>query len=88
MTDKIREAFEKTPRNPNDAKLAYDFEYFKLEYQAALSSLEQVATKIDTNQFDCFQVSVDDAKKLRELPGGEHLYMIKDSKEVSNELRI
>lgn len=46
MTDKIREAFEKTSWHPNS------FEIWKAGYQAALSSLEQVAYCVWNNRHE------------------------------------
>lgn len=53
-----------------------------MESRAALATIiaelqkdaEPVATKLETQQFNCFHVSCDDAKRLRELPVGTKLY--------------
>jgi|GEM_PF-5023843 len=37
-----------------------------------------VATKIETAQFDCFQVSFEDSKRLKELPVGAKIYVLKN----------
>lgn len=36
---------------------------------------EPVATKIETNQFQVFQVNLEDTKKLKDLPEGTRLYL-------------
>lgn len=57
------------------AKMWHDHAVKRTEEIDALKQQEPVATKIETNQFDSFQVSWDDAQKLQQLPVGTKLYI-------------
>jgi hypothetical protein len=63
-------ALEKLGLNP-DIRLRQMFELGKL---AAPTVQEPVATKLKTEQFNCFHVSAEDFKNLKALPVGTKLY--------------